>query len=150
VGADPYPTHLLAHYFAEGAIVISHANREAIVAALQTAETERGVTGIAPPQLVILDGEPLNLSGQRLEEFPESPGGDGFHFGDGHSRRRPFADSLSASSKRKSSLPVAESAIQLLVPSTLFAETKPLDDAPVFFRGQALDSRLDILNSAHA
>src|ERR1022692_769025 len=39
--------------------------------------------------------------------------------------------------------------IQLLVPSHLFANAKPLDDAPVFLRGQSLDSRLDLLNSAH-
>src|ERR1035437_10555068 len=39
--------------------------------------------------------------------------------------------------------------IQLLVPSSLFAHTKPLDDAPVFFRRQAIDSSLDLVNSAH-
>src|SRR5258708_27247766 len=60
--------------------------------------------------MIILDRELLNVRGQRVEKFPESPGGDGFHFEDGHSRSRPFADSLSPSSKRKSSLPVAESA----------------------------------------
>ncbi len=60
---------------------------------------------VAEPQL-----ELQNVRGQCLEGFPESPGGDRFHLDDGHSRRRPFAGSLSASSKRKSSLPVAESA----------------------------------------
>lgn len=37
----------------------------------------------------------------------------------------------------------------LLVPSRLFANTKPLDDAPIFFRGQTVYRRLDLLNSAH-
>jgi hypothetical protein len=32
----------------------------------------------------------------------------------------------------------------------LFAEQKPLDDTPVFFRWQALYGRLDLLNSAHS
>src|ERR1035438_8307922 len=40
--------------------------------------------------------------------------------------------------------------IRLLVPSPLFAHTKPLDDAPVFFLGQAIDSSLDLLNPAHS
>src|ERR1039457_6501170 len=70
---------------------------------------ERGVTGVLAPYLIIPDRELLNVRWQRVEKFPESPGGDGFHFDDGHSRRSPFADSLSASSKKKSSLPAAES-----------------------------------------
>src|ERR1039457_1585027 len=65
---------------------------------------------VPTPKTIVLDGEILNFGWQRLEESPESPGGDGFHFRDGHSRRRPFTDSLSASSKRKSSLPAKESA----------------------------------------
>src|ERR1035441_9734292 len=65
---------------------------------------------VPTPKTIVLDGEILNFGWQRLEESPESPGGDGFHFRDGHSRRRPFDDSLSASSKRKSSLPAEESA----------------------------------------
>ena len=40
--------------------------------------------------------------------------------------------------------------VHLLVPPLLFAHTKPLDDAPVFFRGQAFNSGLDLLHSAHA
>src|ERR1017187_8205777 len=40
--------------------------------------------------------------------------------------------------------------IQLLVPSPLFAYAKPLDDARVVFRGQAIDSSLNLLDSAHA
>ena len=71
------------------------------------------MTGVLAPDLapyvIIPDRELLNVRWQRVEKFPESPGGDGFHFDDGHSRRSPFADSLSASSKRKSSLPAAES-----------------------------------------
>ena len=40
--------------------------------------------------------------------------------------------------------------IHLVIPSLLFARAKPLDDAPVFFRGQTVDSGLNLLNSAHA
>src|SRR5208283_5968868 len=60
--------------------------------------------------MIILDCEILNFRWQRVEEFPESPCACGFHFSDGHWRRRPFADSFSASSKRKSSFPAKESA----------------------------------------
>jgi len=90
--------------------VISGANAEAIFAFLQTPETERGMIRVPSPQMLILGGELLSSGRQRLEELPESPGTDGFHSWDGHSRRRPLADSLSASSKRKSSLPAEESA----------------------------------------
>jgi hypothetical protein len=60
--------------------VISDANAEAILAPLQTPETERGMIRVPSPQIVILDGKLLSFNWQRLEEFPESPGGDGFHF----------------------------------------------------------------------
>src|ERR1035438_1115074 len=40
--------------------------------------------------------------------------------------------------------------IHLLVPPPLLPHTKPLDDAPVLFRGQAIDSGFDLLNSAQA
>ena len=40
--------------------------------------------------------------------------------------------------------------IHLLVPPRLFAHAKPLDNVPIFFRRQAIDSGLDLLNSAHA
>ena len=60
--------------------MISDANTEAILASLQTAETERGMMRVPLPKMIILDGEILNFRWQRLEEFPESPGGDGFHF----------------------------------------------------------------------
>jgi hypothetical protein len=90
--------------------VISHPDAEAIFASLQTPETERGMRTVPLPQRMVLRGETLNFRWQRLEKLPESPGGGGFHSGDGHSRRRPFADSLSASSKRKLSLPAEASA----------------------------------------
>jgi hypothetical protein len=80
VGADPSPGHLLAHEPAESAIVISDANAEAIFAPLQTPEMEGGMTGVPSPEMIILDGESLNFRRQRVEEFPESPGGGGFHF----------------------------------------------------------------------
>jgi hypothetical protein len=38
--------------------------------------------------------------------------------------------------------------IHLLVPSPPLALKKPLDDVPVFLRGQAVDSSLDLLNPA--
>jgi hypothetical protein len=100
--------------------------------------------------MIILDGEALNVRGQRLEEFPESPGGDGFHFDGGHSRRRPFADSRFSFVKKEIELAGSRVGIHLLVPSPLFAELKPLDDTPVFFRGQSLYSRFDLLNPTHA
>jgi hypothetical protein len=68
------------------------------------------VTRVPSPKMIVLDGEILNFRWQCLEQFPEPPGSDGFHSCGGHSRRRPLADSLSASSKRKSSLPSKESA----------------------------------------
>jgi len=40
--------------------------------------------------------------------------------------------------------------IQLFVPAPLFVRVKRLDDAPVFFRGEVIDTRLDLLDSAHA
>ena len=79
VGSDPNPNHLLARSPAEGAIVISDANAEAIFASLQAPETERGMMRVPSPKTIILDGEILNFRRQRPVEFPESPGGDGFH-----------------------------------------------------------------------
>jgi hypothetical protein len=57
VGADPNPNYLLACEPADGAIVISDANTEAICASLQTPEMEGGMIRVPSPQLVILDGE---------------------------------------------------------------------------------------------
>src|ERR1022692_2793355 len=103
--------------------MISDANTEAILASLQTAETERGMMRVPLPKMIILDGEILNFRWQRLEELPESSGGDGFHSWDGHSRRRPFADSFSPSSKRKSSLP-AEKSVSICASHRLCSRTR--------------------------
>jgi hypothetical protein len=75
VGTDPNPNYLLACEPADGAIVISEANAEAIFASLQTPEMEGGMIRIPSPQMIILDGESLNFRRQRVEEFPESPCG---------------------------------------------------------------------------
>ena len=60
--------------------MISDANAEAIFTSLQTTETERGMMRVLPPKIIILDGKILHFEWQRLEEFPESSSGDGFHF----------------------------------------------------------------------
>jgi len=39
--------------------------------------------------------------------------------------------------------------VQLVIPSLLFADAKPLDDALVFLRGQTVDGGLDLLSLAH-
>ena len=90
--------------------MISDADAEAIFASPQAPETERGMMRVPSPDAIILDGQFLYLGWQRPKEFPEPPGGNGSHSSEGHSRSRPFADSVSASPKRKSSLPAAESA----------------------------------------
>ena len=64
---------------------------------------------VAPPQVIVLNVQLLNVFGQSVEQIPETMGGDGIHFRGGHSRRRPCADSLSASSNKKSNLPAEES-----------------------------------------
>src|SRR5260370_6470324 len=51
--------------------------------------------------------------------------------------------------KKEIELARAGVGINLIVPSSLFAYTKPLDDALVFFWGQTIDCGLDLLNSAH-
>lgn len=90
--------------------MIPDANAETILASLQTPKAKRGMLRILSPQMIVLDGEVLNFRWQRLEKIPEAPGSNRFHLRGGQSRRGPFADSLSASSKRKSSLPALESA----------------------------------------
>ncbi len=90
--------------------MISHPDAEAVFASLQTPEMKRGMGRVPLPQVEVLRGETLNFRWQRPEELPEPPGGDGFHSGVGHSRRRPSADSLPPSSKRKLSLPAEASA----------------------------------------
>ena len=52
--------------------------------------------------------------------------------------------------KKEIELAGARVGIHLLIPSSLFAELKPLDDMPILFRGQSLYSRFDLLNSTHA
>src|SRR5512140_3233648 len=59
-------------------------------------------------QMIVLDCEILNFNGEGSEKFPESPGAEGLHSCGGHSRRRSLEDSLSVSSKSKSSLPEEE------------------------------------------
>jgi hypothetical protein len=48
----------------QGAVVISDPNTEAIFASLQTPETERGMTRIPSPQMIVLDREILNFRWQ--------------------------------------------------------------------------------------
>ena len=69
--------------------------------------------------------------------------------------RRPFAKKAPRQFtfcfvKQESELAGQGVGIHLLVPPPLFAHTKPLDDAAVFFRGQAFNSGLDLFDSAHA
>ena len=82
---------------------------EAIRASLQSAEAERGMARVAAPHPVILDGQFLNVNGQSEKQLPNPAGGNGVHVRGGHWRRGPCADSVSASSNRKSSFPAAES-----------------------------------------
>jgi hypothetical protein len=63
VGADPHPCHRIPSQPARSAMVISDSNAEAVCAASQSTETERGMMGIAPPQMVILDCQSLNVNG---------------------------------------------------------------------------------------
>jgi len=69
--------------------------------------------------------------------------------------RRP----LTKEASRRLAIRFVEKAIELArhgvgihaaVPSLLLARAKPLDDAPVFFGGKAVDSGFDLFNSAHA
>ena len=59
---------------------------------------------IMAPQVITLDGELLHITGERVEQVPETPSGDGIHFDSGQARTSPCADSCSASLKRESSL----------------------------------------------
>jgi hypothetical protein len=47
--------------------VFANANREAIIASLYTAETERRVVGIPEPQAIVLDGKILNVGRERAK-----------------------------------------------------------------------------------
>jgi hypothetical protein len=109
-------------------LVVFGVRNQAILAALQSAETERMVVRVAPPQVVVLDGQLLNFFGQGVEQIPETASGDRVHFRGGHSRRSPCADSLSTS------------------PVEL---AEPPGNPPVFLRRQAIDCRLDLLNPIH-
>jgi hypothetical protein len=102
---NPDPNERLASQSAKGTMMIPHSNSEAILATLQSTETERGVMLVAPPQVVILSSQLLDVFGQSVKQVPEAASCGGVHFRGGHSRRSPCADSLSASPKRKSSLP---------------------------------------------
>ena len=53
--ADPDPRDSVCLESAQGAIVITHPDAEAICAALQPAEMQRRVMGVTLPQAVILD-----------------------------------------------------------------------------------------------
>jgi hypothetical protein len=75
VGTDPNPNYLLTGFSTKGAIVISDANAEVVFASLQAPESESGVMRIMLPQAIVLNGETLNFSGQRLEQRPEPPAG---------------------------------------------------------------------------
>ncbi len=109
MSTDPNPRDSVGGQSAKGPVVISDANAEAIVAALQPTEAERGMMRVAAPQLVILDRQCLNVRWKRVEQIPETMRSNGVHFRGGHSLRSPLANSLSASRKRKSRLPAEES-----------------------------------------
>lgn len=106
---NPNPGHGVPRPLAKSAVMLSLPNAEPIHASLQSSEMEGGVPRVATPQVVVLGVQFPNFSRQREEQLPETPGGDGSHVRGGKSRWRPRADSLSASSNRKSSLPAAES-----------------------------------------
>ena len=57
---------------------------------------------VLPPEVVVLNGQFLNFTGQRSEQIPKPPGCNRFHCCGGQSRRSPCADSLSPSSNKKS------------------------------------------------
>ena len=48
-------------------MMLSNAHGEAVCTALQPAEMERRMMRVAAPELIILDGEFLNISGERME-----------------------------------------------------------------------------------
>lgn len=89
--------------------MIAYPHSEAVLAPLQLTKAERWVTRVALPEMIIPDGEFLNITGQRVEQTPEPARGNRAHLLDGHSRTSPAANSLSASANKKSNLPVEES-----------------------------------------
>ena len=74
--ADPNPRDRVHSQYAKSAIVVSNANAEAIRAALQPAEVERRMMRVASPQMIILDSQLLYDTGKRVEQGPESTGGN--------------------------------------------------------------------------
>jgi hypothetical protein len=133
VAADPHPDHLRARQLAEGPAVISHPDAEAIFASLQMPETERGMKRVLLPSGKVArsaEWRRISLWGQPLA--------------------KKAACRFSVGFVKKEIEPARGGVgIHLLVPTPLFAYTKPLHDAPVFFRGQTLYGRFDFLNSAH-
>jgi len=67
---DPDPGYFPAVNFCQGAIVIAHPYRPDF--ALQVLKSQRGMTLIFEPQLVIFPRQFLNLRGQGVEKMPEA------------------------------------------------------------------------------
>ena len=109
VGPDPDPYQSVGFQPTQGAIMVAHADAEAVLTSLQAMETERRMMRVWAPEVVVLNGQFLNVSGQRSAQIPEPQGRKGFHCRGGQSRRSPCADSLSPSSNKKSSLPADKS-----------------------------------------
>ena len=110
VAANPHPRYSVGRQNTEGTVVIADSNREQIATAVKRPEVKRRMSRILAPEMVILGGKTLDFAGQLLEEPPEpsrSPGPHGQTFG-----KSPC--SALASSRRKSSLPAAESASSCL------------------------------------
>src|SRR5437868_7647436 len=89
--------------------MVPDTNAEAIHVAMQSSETQRRMMRVAAPQVIVLNGQLLNITGKGTEQAPEAPGCYGLHFAGGQSRTSPCSDSSSASRNRKSSLPATES-----------------------------------------
>ena len=77
---NPNPNDMLAGLPAKRAIMIPHPHTEPIHTALQSTEMKRGVLRVAAPQAIILNRQLLNWCRECVEQFPEPPGGDRFHF----------------------------------------------------------------------
>ena len=81
--ANPDPRDCIRGQRAESAIVVADANREAIQAALQSAEVERRMMRVLAPQVIRPDRELLNVTGQCMEQYPEAAGCNGVHLDGG-------------------------------------------------------------------
>ncbi len=104
MGSDPDPEDRIRIHPAERPMVIADANCEPVSTTLQPPEMKRRMVRISPPEPIILPREILHVRWQIVEQLPKSAGSDGLHLAGGQSRRSPWLDSASASSKRKSSL----------------------------------------------